>query len=168
MRVEYINPFVAATQDVFRTMLNCALVRGPLGVKEAHTPEHEVSGMIGLSGVCRGMVVVSIGRDTAMSVAEIMLGTRPAELNADVIDAVGELTNMVAGAAKTKLEEFRLTIGLPTVICGKNQTILFPSGTLPIVIPFESQIGPVCVQVGFSEVTTGADAATALVGSLST
>ncbi len=164
MRIEFINPFVKATLDVFHTMLGCALTRGPLSVKHEHTPAYEVSGIIGLSGACRGMIVVSVGRDTAIAAAEVMLGLRPEGLDADVMDAIGELTNMIAGAAKTQLEEHRLTIGLPMVICGKAQAIAFPSQATPIIIPFESQLGPVCVQVGLVE---GAPAATELVGETS-
>ena len=153
MRVEFINPFVSATHDVFRVMLSCELVRRPLVVKREHTPMHEVSGLIGLSGTCRGMVVVSVGRETAIRAAEIMLSCRPDGLNADVMDAIGEITNMIAGAAKAQLEQYSLAVGLPTVITGKCQTITFPSGAPPIGIPFESEIGPVCVQVGLVEVT---------------
>jgi chemotaxis protein CheX len=151
MRVEFINPFVAATSDVFKTMLGCGLTRGPLSLQHEHAPRHEVNGLIGLSGSWRGMVVVSVDRSTAISAAEAMLGVRPPDVNGDVLDAVGELTNMIAGAAKTKLEEFKLTIGLPMVVCGKAQAIAFPSQAQPIVIPFDSAIGPICVQVGLVE-----------------
>lgn len=153
MRVEFINPFVSATLDVFRVMLACELTREPLIAKREHTPMHEVSGLIGLSGACRGMVVVSVGRETAIRAAEIMLSSRPDGLDADVMDAIGEITNMIAGAAKAQLEQYSLSIGLPTVITGKCQTITFPSGATPIGIPFESEIGPVCVQVGLVEVS---------------
>jgi chemotaxis protein CheX len=155
MRVEVINPFVSATLDVFKTMLGCALTRGPLSLKHEHTPMYEVSGLIGLSGQCRGMVVLSISRATAIAAAEGMLGARPDGLNRDVMDAVGELANMIAGAAKTRLAQYRLTIGLPTVICGKVQAIAFPPEALPIVIPFDSEIGAVCVQVGLVESPVG-------------
>lgn len=151
MKVEFINPFITAANEVFKTMLNCSLERGQLSLKKEHTPVHEVSGLIGLSGRCRGMVVVSVDRHTAISAAEMMLGFRPPELDRDVMDAMGELTNMIVGAAKSQLEEFKLTIGLPTVICGKGQAIAFPSQVTPIVIPFESDIGPVSVQVGLVE-----------------
>jgi chemotaxis protein CheX len=152
MRVELINPFVASTQSVFQTMLGCTLTRGPLSLKGDHAPMYEVSGLIGLCGKCQGMVVVSLSRETALEVAATMLGDRPAELDADVLDAVGELTNMIAGAAKTQLEQYALSISLPTVICGKSQSIKFPSESPPMLIPFESSIGPICVQVGMVEV----------------
>lgn len=148
MNVELINPFVTATSDVFKTMLGCSLTRGAISLKQAHTPMYEVSGLIGLSGKCRGMVVVSVNRETALAATEALLGSRPEGLNADVVDAIGEVTNMIAGAAKTRMADMCLTIGLPTVICGKGQAIAFPSQSIPLVIPFESAIGEICIQVG--------------------
>lgn len=151
MNVEFINPFITAASDVFRTMLDCELARGPLALQCEHTPFYELSGLIGLSGRCRGMVVLSLGRQTAINAAEVLLGHRPDDVDGDVIDAIGELANMIAGAAKTRLEQEKLTIGLPTVICGKTQMIAFPSRVRPILIPFESKLGPICVQVGLAE-----------------
>jgi chemotaxis protein CheX len=151
MRVELINPFISATQHVFGVMLGATLTRGPLGLKQSHAPTYEVSGLIGLCGSLQGMVVVTVGRLTAIHAAEAMLGARPAGLNGEVVDAIGELTNMIAGAAKTALAQHRLEIGLPTVIVGKSQSINFPSGSSPLSIPFDSDFGPICVEVGLAE-----------------
>ncbi len=151
MRAEFINPFVSATLNVFETMLGTKLTRGEVSLKNSHAPMHEVCGLIGLAGKCHGMVVVGFGRATALQLAGILLGTKVHELNSDVVDAVGELTNMIAGAAKTQLGEYQLSIGLPTVICGKTNTINFPSGSPQVIIPFDSDMGPVCVEVGMTD-----------------
>lgn len=151
MRVELINPFLSAAQNVFSSMLNCTLTRGPLSLKNDSSPMYEVSGLIGLSGKCRGMVMVSMGSETAMGAAGAMLGARPVDLDGEVLDAIGEITNMIAGAAKTQLEKYQLSIGLPTVVCGKVQAIRFPQDSSPIVIPFDSMLGPICIEVGLIE-----------------
>jgi chemotaxis protein CheX len=151
MQVEFVNPFLSATTDVFRTMLACELSRGTLSLKQAHTPEYEVSGLIGLTGTCQGMVVVSLGRETAIAATEILSGERPDGLNEQVVDAVGELANMIAGAAKAQLEEKRLSISLPSVICGKNHLIKFPSNSTPFLLPFNSSMGPISIEVGFAD-----------------
>jgi chemotaxis protein CheX len=153
MQVELVNPFLIATTDVFRTMLQCEISRGQLALKQNHTPEYEVSGLIGLTGKCQGMVVVSLGRETAIKAAAIMLGERPDGLNAQVVDTVGELANMIAGAAKSQLSQYQLSIGLPSVICGKNHSIGFPSNSTPILLPFDSPIGPICIEVGLANST---------------
>ena len=151
MQVEFINPFVSAAKDVFQMMLDCELSRGSLGIKRGNAPEFEISGLIGLSGKCQGMVVFSLGRDTALKATEIMLGQRPEGLNAQVVDAVGELANMIAGAAKAQLEQYELSVSLPSVICGRNHSISFPSNSTPIILPFQSKIGPVCIEVGMAK-----------------
>jgi chemotaxis protein CheX len=152
MQVELLNPFLNATVEVFRTMLACELIRGQPSLKTNTSPQHEVSGLIGLTGKIQGMVVVSLGRETAIQATEILLSERPPEINAQVVDAVGELTNMIAGSAKSRLEQFQLSVGLPSVICGKHHSIGFPSNSTPIRLPFDSPIGPVCVDVGLAEI----------------
>src|SRR5262245_39122218 len=105
MKAEYINPFMTSLANAFDTMLSCPVQRGKLALKSAATPQFEVSGVIGLSGTAVGTVVLSLSREVAMKATSVMLMTDAAELNSDVVDAVGELTNMVAGAAKAELEE---------------------------------------------------------------
>lgn len=150
MNVALINPFISATLEVFRTMVACELSRGQLALKQHSAPLYEVSGLIGLTGRFQGMVVVSLGRNTAIKAAEAMLGESLEVVNSQVIDAVGELANMIAGSAKSKLAEHELSVGLPSVICGKNHSIGFPSNSTPIQLPFASPMGPVCIEVGLA------------------
>jgi chemotaxis protein CheX len=151
MNSEYINPFLTAAISVFSSMLGVSLVREQPFVKQGYQPNHEVSGMIGLTGKAKGMVVLSLSREAAINAAATMLGETPKELNPDVADAVGELTNMIAGAAKAKLDHLHMSVSLPTVIVGKSHCIEFPRNSMPICIPFDCQWGPVAVEVGIVE-----------------
>jgi len=151
MKAEYINPFLASAMAAFETMLGCTLTRGTPYVKNGAQPEHEVSGVIGLSGKAQGTVVLSLSRDAAINAAGELLGERPSEVNGEVTDAVGELTNIIAGGAKAKLEHLDLSVSLPTVIAGKHHSVEFPRKVTPICIPFESQWGLITVEVGLSE-----------------
>lgn len=155
MKVQYINPFVAATHKVFSTMLACPLVRQELRLKGEDGPEHEATGIIGLSGKAAGIVVLSLSREVALSATEAMLGQRPVDIDADVADAIGELTNMIAGSAKGQLEELNLSLSLPTVITGKSHAINFPSGAQPICVPFAGPWGPLCLEVSLVESAPG-------------
>ncbi len=151
MKVEYINPFVVSTRSVFATMLGWEITRGAPYVKDTHQPHHDVSGVIGLSGRAKGTVVLSLDRDVALAATEALLGERPHEIGEEVVDAVGELANMIAGGAKAKLEEFAMRVSLPSVITGKAHTVQFPSRATKIAIPFESEVGPLMVEVGLVE-----------------
>jgi chemotaxis protein CheX len=151
MKVEYINPFLSAAISVFNTMLGTSLTRGEPFLKDGTQPNHEISGLIGLSGKAKGMVVLSMSREVALNAAGTMLGTQLKEINADVADAVGELTNMIAGAAKAQLDHLEMSVSLPTVITGKAHCIDFPKNTMPICIPFDCKWGSVAVEVGIVE-----------------
>lgn len=150
MKAEYINPFLKSLSNAFSTMLSCELQRGPLQLRDGSTPHHEISGIIGLSGKAVGMVVLSFSESVALKATSAMLMVEATEINADVIDAVGELANVVAGAAKAQLEEFQLSISLPTVITGRNHEIRFPSDVHPICVPCQTEWGPVALEVGLT------------------
>ncbi len=40
-----------------------------------------------------------------------------------------------------------MSISLPSVIAGRNHTVSFPTGAVPIGIPFESKFGPLALEV---------------------
>lgn len=152
MRVEYINPFVKALVTTFSTMLNCTATRGQLKLKQDINPPLDISGVIGLSGKAVGTVVVSLSKEVAVKATSAMLMMDATEIDNDVIDAVGEITNMVAGSAKAELYEYELSISLPSVITGRGHEVRFPSNVTPICVPFETEWGPLHLEVGLTEV----------------
>jgi chemotaxis protein CheX len=151
MKVEHINPFIAATVSVFDKLLSCHLKRGEVYLKRSFQPEYQASGVIGLSGKATGAVALTLDRNVALRATEALLGERFDEINAEVADTIGELTNMIAGAAKAQLEQFEMSMSLPSVVLGKNHIIQFPSNAVPLCIPFESPWGDLCLQVSLVE-----------------
>jgi chemotaxis protein CheX len=158
MRAEYINPFLTSLTTTFRTMLAIEASRGEMWLKADSAPLHEVSGVIGLSGKAVGSVVLSLSADLAKKSASHMLMTEIDEINDDVIDAVGELANMVAGAAKAQLEELEMSVSLPNVITGTNYAVRFPSDVKPICIPYTTDWGPLVLEVGLTPAAVPASA----------
>jgi chemotaxis protein CheX len=152
MRVEYINSFISSLDRTFQTMLNCTVKRGQPVLKDNFTPRYDISGIIGLSGKAVGTVVLSLSEEVALRAASHMLMSENTEFNSEVIDAVGELTNMVAGAAKSELEEYQLSVSLPNVITGRDHEVRFPSDVTPICVPFTTEWGDLALEIGFSPV----------------
>lgn len=152
MKVEFINPFVRSLTKTFSTMLACNVERGALCVRTDIPASFAVSGVIGLSGRAVGTVVVHLTESVARNAASNMLMMEVDSINADVVDAVGEIANMVAGCAKAELEELHMSISLPTVITGEDHEVRFPSNVLPICIPFGTPWGPVALEVGLEMV----------------
>jgi len=135
VQVEYINPFIKSLGNIFTTMLQCKLTRGEIGLNHERVPLHSISGVIGLTGRAKGTVVLSLSEEVALKAASTLLMAEATELDEEVVDAVGELTNMLAGGAKAELEQYHLSISLPTVILGKDHDVCFPQGVTPIHIP---------------------------------
>jgi chemotaxis protein CheX len=155
MNPKYIDSFLTAAVSTFDTMLGCKLIPLEAFVKRGSQAEYEVSGIVGLSSKkARGTVVLSLSEEAALSATGAMLGERPSEINSDVTDAVGELTNIIAGAAKAKLEHLTLDVSLPATIIGKRHVMGFPQEAASVCIPYGCPWGDIAVEVALVE---GAD-----------
>jgi chemotaxis protein CheX len=146
----YINPVIAGLEEAFNVQLNCKIERTGLGLMENNQALYPVSGIVGISGKGVGTVVLSMSESVAIKAAATMLMDPDiAEVNDDVMDAVGEITNIVCGGAKAKLAQFQLSISLPNVLCGTNCRLHFPQHSHPIFIPFKCVWGSLALQIGF-------------------
>ncbi|MDR0337186.1 MAG: chemotaxis protein CheX [Planctomycetaceae bacterium] len=150
VRVEFINPFIIAVTKTLETMVGCKVTREAPQLKKNPQTLYPISGIIGLSGVVAGTVVLTMSKELALKSASAMLMEDRKELDADVFDAVGELTNVIAGNAKAQLEEYKLSLSLPNVINGESTELRFPESCQPITIPFQTDFGPMAVEIGFT------------------
>lgn len=142
VNVEFINPFIDATRNVFSTMCGMEAHRKKLFLKDDHKMLGDVSGVMGLTGAATGSVVVSLPKALACKVVGKMLGMdMGAELNPDVCDGVGEVINMIAGQAKAMLvkTKYHFTISIPSVVSGQGHEITHRKGTPNIVVLFETE-----------------------------
>lgn len=114
-----------ATEQVFSTMLALDLQCGDAYVDEAAAlSSNGVVSFIGLAGVWVGTGSISCSATVACKIASQFLMSEYESVDAEVLDAVAEVTNMILGGVKTSLEERLGPMGLsiPTVIYGRNFT----------------------------------------------
>jgi chemotaxis protein CheX len=149
MKAEYINPFLDASINLFREFLRFEIKNRPPYINHDSQDLNEVSAVIGLTGDIIGAVVLSFTRETAIAMAGRFSGRPFHLLSNEVIDAVGELVNIIAGNAKKDLGTFRVEISLPGVITGTKYKINWPQGVPIITIPFDSDAGSFSVNVSF-------------------
>jgi chemotaxis protein CheX len=136
---QYIQPFVDVTKNVFKEFLGTELSVGrPYFAQKESANDWDISSVIGLTGEARGAVVISMKNALALRLTDTLTGTVHKELDDEVVDAIGELVNIIAGNAKKGLEEtFKLVISLPTIVQGKNHVIKWPGEMTRIIcIPF--------------------------------
>lgn len=135
MNVKFINPVLDAVQDVFETMVGMNVSAGKPALNKDKMPGYEVNGRIGLSGVVCGAICVSLPQSLSLKVASCMLEEEYKELDEDSIDALKEITNMIAGNAKSNFPGDNVEISVPDLILGRN-TDIYPVGLPIISIPF--------------------------------
>jgi chemotaxis protein CheX len=148
IKAEHINPFIKATMDTFASMVRVKVTPGKVKLKAGDPLSYDISGIIGLSGGAKGSVAISFPRETANAMVRAFSGAGEVE-ESGVIDAVGELANIIAGAAKKDLSQHNISISLPTVVTGKDHGINGPVDTVNMVVPFESEHGRFDLAISF-------------------
>lgn len=148
MDVRFINPFIAATKTVFKTMVATDISVGkPYVIRANQEQSADVSAVIGMSGDAVGCVVLSLPMQTACNVASQFAGTPLTQANPDFSDALGELANMVAGQAKAKFERLNVSISLPSVIVGEEHVVSQSRAKPRLALPCQSELGDFTVEV---------------------
>ena len=99
-----------------------------------------ITGMIGVHGDVTGFVTVNVSQATAMDVVSALLMEDCETLDHQVIDGVGELTNMITGGIKKGLTGTPWAFGnvtVPSIIVGTSYDIAYAQGFKYLVVTFE-------------------------------
>jgi CheY-specific phosphatase CheX len=126
-----------------------------LGVFTCPTDDHPgalahrktVDGMIHIAGRWRGTVMVQMAHDLARRVATIMFrldGQPPSD--ADVHDAIGEITNMTGGSIKGLIDG-ECFLSLPAVVEGQGYEFSVPGTRVVNRVSFACEGEPFVVSV---------------------
>ncbi len=140
--------------NVITTMAFTEVTPGKPGIKTTKTTYGSVTGIIGLvSATYTGNMILSFEEKAILSIVSKMLCEEFAEVNKDVVDAVGELTNMISGGAKAELsqEGYTFDMATPAMIVGKNVDISQLTSVPIIVIPFTTDTGSFVVEASIQK-----------------
>ena len=128
MKAEFINPFIIATKNVLTTMARTHPNVGKPVVKQDDLTWGEVNGLIGMAGdEVTGNMVLSFDERSILAIVSAMLMEEFTTINADVIDAVGEITNMISGGAKKELslQGFNFNMASPIMMLSAGLAPVF-------------------------------------------
>lgn len=108
-----------ATREVFEIMLGSQLNPAP---DTATIEGAALTGMVGLAGAACGVLSVRCSKATANKIAAKMLGQDAADSDETIVDALGEVCNMVAGSFKAKVPGLAdsCMLSVPSVISGTS------------------------------------------------
>jgi chemotaxis protein CheX len=149
MDVKFINPFLYGTAEVLSKMAFIQPVAGKPFAKTDDTACGDISGIIGMTGDAIGSLALTFNEECIIYIINKLLSENHTEINKDVLDAVGELTNMISGAARKLMEKDNLTVfaAIPTVVFGKAHTIRHVIKGPSIVIPFQTEKGQFVIDI---------------------
>ena len=136
---QYIQPFIDVCKSVFKDFVGMELeTQVPFFMEKESQADWDISAVIGFTGEARGAVVISMKQQMAIKLTAAITGSEHKTVDDDVVDAVGELVNIIAGNVKQGLEDsFRLVISLPTIIRGKEHSFVWPDNKARVIcIPF--------------------------------
>jgi len=154
MNVEYINPFLSSMLNVMSTMAQMELIPEKPRLKKNEIALGDVSGLIGMvSEQAKGSLSITFEGGLALATMKNMVGEAPDEINEEIIDLVGEITNMVTGGAKRMLSEkgIEFDMATPIVVSGADHSIHHKAKGPIVIIPLKNELGRAYIEFSFDE-----------------
>jgi chemotaxis protein CheX len=154
MKEKYINSIIKIVKDVFSTMIMLDPKDSIPFNKNKLKLRSEITGIMGLTGNVTMSVLTHFEKAVALKVTSNMLGMEYNEIDGDVTDAIGEISNMVAGGMKAEIANIvgeEMALSLPLVIQGKDFEIPPINEMQPIVIPFEVECGKFYIEFSYKD-----------------
>jgi len=126
---DYVEPFVEVTINTFREFVGADVTpRHPFFLDPEKEFEWDISAVIGLSGAVKGAVIISMKAELVIKLTNLLAGEGHTDIDADAVDAIGEINNIIAGNIKPRIPNGdKIVISIPTIIKGKEHSIAWPS-----------------------------------------
>ncbi|MDD9304232.1 MAG: chemotaxis protein CheX [Desulfobacter sp.] len=154
MDVTLVNPFIEGTLHILDTTAFVKVKSEPVFLKRDSVQQGDISGVLAISGDLEGSAAISFTEKSIIGIVSAMFGEDMTEVNDEITDAVGEISNMVAGHVTTKIAEMgkKVKVKFVKVVTGKDQHIShIDSGSQIISIPFRTTKGKVVIEVCYSD-----------------
>jgi chemotaxis protein CheX len=144
-----ITTLTGVTKEVFETMVFRNLTSETPIEGQALRPPSNVVGTVGFVGSKKGLVAFYSTLEGARNIAGAMLGMEPADVNGEMADAIGEITNMIAGSFRTRMatEGQTWAISVPTVTIGSDFYITAHVTGRRVLIPFKMEADEIFVEL---------------------
>lgn len=145
MKEQKLQIFLNIISNYFNQFGGSELIADTPYLLENKQPKvHDYTGVIGISGVQKGVVYFSATRELLSSLLNSMGETENSE--EIYMDLAGEVANTIAGNARNEFgAEFHISV--PFVFKGAPQSIVLPSEERSFIIPITwlSQVGEIVV-----------------------
>jgi chemotaxis protein CheX len=133
--------YKAVCTAVNNALVMCECRAKCVGVATVPSPEPgRVTGLIGVHGKVSGFVTVNLAERFAIRAVNGLLQDSQNTLTAQVVDGVGEITNIIVGGIKSALGDTAWAfphITVPSVIVGSGYRMAYAKGLEFLCVTFE-------------------------------
>lgn len=122
--------------------------------KQDEIARGDVSGIIGMIGPqVKGSMAITFDTALASNIMKNMLGENFDEIDENVRDMVGEMTNMICGGAKNALSEqsYQFEMATPVIVSGTDHSIQHKVDGPKIILTFTSDSGNAYLEICFDK-----------------
>ncbi len=107
----------------------------------------DIGACIGIqSRVFQGAMIISFEQAVFLKIMSEMLGETQSLINDENKDAIGEISNMILGNAKSDFTQYDVGMTIPTIL-SKGANPSCPAGAAALLIPAETPFGMVYIEV---------------------
>lgn len=138
----------ASTKHVLHSMCSIDVEATEILDTQCEFNRYAINGLIAFSGSVQATIVVSVEMPLLAAMAERMLGISLTSIDADAVDLVGELANMIGGNAKERLGIHGVILGLPTTSIGEECVVALASNLMMTRLRFNCETGSLCITIG--------------------
>ena len=146
---EINNKIIESTIEIFTGMVMMEISVAGEPLTTLGSLENSITGMVGLAGVCKGVLAVHFPKQVALDVTGSFIGMEVDEINADVQDAIGEIANMLGGNLKTILSERGkdIMLSMPSTFSGDRYSFTYQVEVDRVILPFQTPSGMFYVEI---------------------
>lgn len=151
MRIDFITPFLEATEEIIQELLSTEAQRGEMELKASENIP-DVGVLIGITGQAIGRMLIIFDKPLADKFVEVMNG-EVYSIESDMAQAtIGEIGNMIMGRSITKLYDlgFHFEITPPSIIVGKSVRIS-TLGIETLAVSYELPVGKMEINISIKE-----------------
>ena len=115
----------ASVEDVLGLMLGVPVTVADEAVVASSVPPITLTAVIGLAGALSGAYTVLVTAPAAIKMTSCLMGMEVDSLDDSVYDGLGEITNMLAGAWKSRIPSLNSAclLSVPTVVTGTQYEV---------------------------------------------
>ncbi len=152
MDAQLVNPFIEGTLHILDTTAQIKVSPRPVFIKKDTAALGDISGLLDISGDITGSAAVTFTQKSILGIVSAMFGEEMTEMNEDINDAVGEISNMIAGHVTTRIGELdrKVKVKFNQVLSGRDHAVEHvENGEYVVAIPFGTTRGKVVIEVSY-------------------